>query len=220
MITLLHGDNTEASRVELNRLRDLAKDIEIRGIDGRNIDSALLTQSLESKSLFGGDMLVVIERLFGKLGRQIKRMSEYCAIVTSSDGDIVMWEDKELSASVIKQLGTGVNVRLFKLPVLIFQFLDSLQLDTFAKLMETEAPELVFSMLIKRVRQLIAIADGGEPAGLQGWQVRRLTTQAKSFTMNQLISLYEKLGRAEYELKSGASPFTFRQALEQVLITI
>src|SRR5688572_2063982 len=98
MITLLHGDYIEASRTELNHLRSQAKDKEVRVIDGRSIDASSLIQSLESQSLFEDGTLVVIEQLFGKLGRQVKRISEYCAIVAAADkkNDILMWEDKEL----------------------------------------------------------------------------------------------------------------------------
>lgn len=227
MITVLHGDHIASSRAELNRLKLQAKDKELRIIDGRSIDPTALIQSLESSSLFGGETCIIIEQLFGKLGRQIKRIAEYCAIIAGAGNtsDIILWEDKELSAGVLKQLGSHSQVRLFKLPVLIFQFLDGVRpgnakpvLSAFTSLMETDPAELVFSMLVKRVRQLLGIAAGSPPAGLAGWQDARLTTQAKSFTMRELISLYEKLGDAEYAVKSGGSPFSLRQLLEQIIL--
>ena len=217
MITLLNGDNVEASRGELNRLKLEAKGREMRTVEGRSVDSGTLVQSLESSSLFSITTLIIIEQLFGKLGRQTKKISEYSGMLAKAgkDADIIIWEDKELGEATIKQLGPGVTVRLFKLPVLIFQFLDTLSLSMFERLCETEPPELVFSMLVKRVRQLIS-----PPEGLADWQLARLTRQAKSFTMNERISLYGKLGEAEYAIKSGSSPFTFRQLLEQVLLSV
>ena len=74
MITLLHGDHTLASRNELNRLKDAASNKEIRVLDGRALELSTLVQSLESSSLFGGDTLVIIERLFGKIGKFPKRI--------------------------------------------------------------------------------------------------------------------------------------------------
>lgn len=220
MITLYHGDHIEASRNELNRLKVQARNREIRQIDGTKIDNATLIQSLESRSMFADDSFIIIERLFARMGRQQKKIQELCIILRNAPADVVLWEDKEVSATVIKNLGNAPVVRVFKLPALIFQFLDTFHLKTFESLMETEAPELVFSMLIKRVRQLILICDGGMPAGLQSWQARRLTTQARSFTMDELIRLYDKLGEAEYAIKSGSSPFSFRQLLEQALMDI
>jgi DNA polymerase III delta subunit len=229
MIILLHGDHIESSRAELNKLRAEAKDREVRRVEGRGLDTAMLIQSLESSSLFGGSTLIIVEQLFGKLGRQLKKISEYAAIISKAgdESDIILWEDRELSPGAIKQLGAKAQIKLFKMPVLIFQFLDSIQpnsskimVNLFEKLTQSEAPELVFAMLIKRVRQLISIHAGQSPSGLAPWQVGRLTTQAKGFTMDELVLLYKKLGDAEYGLKSGTSPFTFGQALEQVLISV
>jgi DNA polymerase III delta subunit len=229
MITLLHGEYIEASRAELNRLIERAKGREIRRVEGRSIDPALLVQSLESSSLFVTDTLVVVEQLFGKQGRQAKKITQYAELLTraSATMDILLWEDSQLTPTIIKHLGTGVTVREFTLPVLIFQFLDGVRLGNrkqtlsiFSDLMRTDAPELVFSMLVKRVRQLLLLASGRQPAGLAAWQLTRLTTQAKSFTIDELIVLYGKLADAEYSIKSGSSAFTFRQRIEQVLITL
>jgi hypothetical protein len=229
MITLLHGDHIEVSRTELNRLKAAAVGREVRQVDGRNLEASTLVQALESGSLFGGDTTIIVEHLFGKLGRQIKKAAEYCSIIAKAaqTSDVIIWEDKEVSATVVKQLGPHTTIRVFKLPVLIFQFLDGVRpgnrqatLLTYGTLTETTAAELVFSMLIKRVRQLIGIADGHPPAGVAPWQLGRLTTQAKSFTMSELISLYTALGDAEYGVKSGASPFGLKALTQQALLTI
>jgi len=210
MITLLHGDFIEASRSELNRLKQAAIGRELRELDGRTVVESDLTQSLESSSLFGEDTVVIIERLFSKIGRQPKRIEKLCALLAGDwSTDIILWEDKELGATVVKQLGSKAQVRLFKLPVLIFQFLDSIRpnnasqvLGIYEKLMADVAPELAFSMLVKRVRQLIQLSDGGSPAGLAGWQISRLTTQTKSFTMEQLVRFYRQTRDSEVAMKN------------------
>lgn len=215
MITLLHGDNTEASRAELVRMKQAVKGREVRELDGRTLDVTTLAQALQSSSLFGSEVLVVIERL----GKKPIRIPE------SAGTDVVVWEDKEVSATVIKSLGPHIQVKLFKIPQLIFQFLDSLRpksaktlIPVYQKLIETEPPELVFTMITRRLRQLIMIADGVTPEGLQGWQVGKLTSQAKSFSMNTLLAMYKKLLDLEYSLKTGATPFTLVQLTEQFLI--
>lgn len=219
MITLLHGDQIEASRAEFTRIRESATGKEVRTLDGRTIDPAALTQALESSSLFGGDTVVFIEQLFGKLGRKIKLIESLAKILNSSSADIVLWEDKEVGASVLKSLEKA-NVRLFKTPAIIFQFLDHPTLPVYGKLVETEAPELVHSMLAKRIRQLIQLQGGVVPNGLQGWQASRLTRQAKSFTMDRLLAMYKNLCDMEFSIKNGSSPFTLRQLTEQFIIDI
>lgn len=229
MITLLHGDHIEASRSELNRRKDAAGSREIRQLDGAKVDPAMLIQSLESSSLFGGETLVVIEGLFSKLGRQQKRIEALCKLITAApkELDIVLWEDKEIGNLVIKNLGDAVTIRAFKLPVLIFRFLDTIQpgatrvtITVFEELVATIPAELIFSMLVKRIRQLVQVAGGNIPTGMSPWQLARLTSQAKSFTMEQLLALYEKLGDAEYSIRSGVSVFNLRQHLSQILISL
>ena len=129
MITFLHGDNIEVSRAEFNRIKAATKGKEIRSLDGRTLDAAALTQAVESTSLFGGDTMIFIENLFGKLGRKTKLIESLAAILTKSADtvDIVLWEDKEMGVTVIKSLGKA-DVKLFKIPSIIFQFLDTLNL--------------------------------------------------------------------------------------------
>ncbi len=219
MITLLHGDNIEASRSEFIRMKAAAKDKDIRTFDGRTIDAASLTQGLESRSMFGGETVVFIENLFGKLGRKTKLIEQLAAIIGDSASDVVVWEDKEMGTTVLKNLGKA-TVRLFKIPSIIFQFLDTLSLPTYQQLVQTEPPELVFSMLTRRIRQLIQLRDGVTPEGMQGWQISRLTRQAKLFTMERLLAMYKKLLDIEYSIKSGSSPFSLKQLTEQFLIDL
>lgn len=219
MITLLHGDRTDLSRAEFNRMKSEATGKEIRVLDGRTIDQANLTQALESDSMFGGDTVVFIERLFGKLGRKTKLIESLASIIKASSADIVLWEDKEVGVTVTKSLGNA-DVRLFKSPPLIFQFLDHPSVKIYQQVVETDAPELVFSMLAKRFRQLIMIKDGVMPEGVSGWQAGRLTGQAKLFTMDRLIGMYTQLLVMEYSIKNGSSPFTLQQLTEQFLLEL
>lgn len=214
MITLLHGDQIEASRAEYSRLKEAAKQKEV--LEGKTLDETNLTQALSSESMFGGEKTIFIDNLFGKLGRKIKLIERLAAIIRGATVDVILWEDKEVGSTVIKSLGK-VDVKLFKMPVLLFQFLDTLSLKTYEKLQE---PELVFFMLTKRVRQLIQLKDGVTPDGLQSWQAGRLTQQAKVFTMERLLAMYKKLVTMEFSIKNGSSPFTLRQLTEQFLLDV
>ncbi len=227
MITLLHGDNIEASRTELNHLKLQAKGKEIRELEGKGIDSTFLTQALESSSLFGGDILVVIEHLFVGLGKKITLVKDLAQKMSVAPVDVILWEDKEIGKTAIDNLGKGATVRLFKTPVIIFKFLDSIRpnnasftIPLLKQLMETEPPELVFSMMIRRNRQLIQLSDHVTPEGLQGWQTKGLTNQARLFTMDRLLVMHTSLLDIEYSLKIGSSPFTLSQLIEQFLVDL
>ncbi len=228
MIILLHGDNIERSRSELVRLRESAKAKEIRTLIGKDVTAQTLTQALESSSLFGGETLVIIENLFSRLGKKLKQAEEFGRILRNApDTDIILWEDKELGIGIQKVLGPKVKVIPFPLPKLIFQFLDALRpgstksiLTIYQSLVANDAPELVFAMLVRRVRQLIMVADGVTPEGMQGWQAARLTRQAGLFTMDKLLTMHKALLAIEVSLKTGTSPFTLSQMVEQFLIAL
>ncbi len=229
MITLLHGDNIEASRTELNRLKDAQKNREIRQLDGKGLDKTLLTQALASHSLFGGEAFVIIENLFSKIGKKITLVEELCKILVdcAKNADIILWEEKEVGVTVVKNLGNSAQVRIFKIPTIIFQFLDAIRpgnnktlLTLYQELIVTQAPESVFTMIVRRFRQLIQCNNGVMPSGLQSWQASRLTSQAKYFTMDMLLVMYKRLLVIEYSLKTGATPFNLAQLTEQFLVDL
>lgn len=229
MITLIHGGNTVASRAELhNRIAALGN-IEIRRLDGSSVTEAMLIQALESSSLFSGNLAVVIENLFSKLGRKLKLIETLATRIQASGEttEIVLWEDKDMGKTVTSGLGPKAKIVQFKISPLIFEFLDSLSpnnqkhlLELSNKFFEQDAPELVFAMLVKRVRQLLVLCDGGVPEGLIGWQAGRLTTQASHFTLDQLLMLYKKLHDIDVSVKSGMTPFTMAEQLELVLVSL
>lgn len=224
MLTLIHGDNLEVSRAALLRLRSEAKNKEIRTLDGRTLDSAGLTQALESLSLFDKSVLVVIENLFSKLGKKTKTIEALATLLQKSSiqTDIVLWEDQEISKAALDSLGSKIKILFFKTPVVIFQFLDNLRpgnvtilLNLYRQTITDNPPELVYSLILRRLRQLIISKNGVIPPGLPSWQANRLTSQTKLFTMEKLLSMYKSLLEIEYSIKTGFSPFALNQHIEQ-----
>lgn len=231
MLVLLHGDHIVSSRTELTRRIAEAKnqEKEIRQFDGSLVDAQSLTQALESSSLFGGTVLVVIEGLLTKLGKKEKQAIPLTDIIKQSadTADIILWEGKEIGKILTGLLGTKASVQLFKTPVVIFKLLDSVApgraaaiLPLLQEALSIDAAELIFTLLVRRIRQLIQLRDNVTPEGLQGWQAGRLTSQAKSFTMDKLLSMEKKLLDIDIATKTGASPFALAQQLELFLIDI
>ena len=229
MITLLHGDNVETSRAELLRLKKQTQG-EVRQLHGPTLGETELIEALEAASLFGKEKLVVIENLLSGLKRKPKNLELLVKRLTSraADTHIILWENREISETSLKPLGSKLNVKLFKVPPLIFQFLDSLRqgnpkmpLTLFEKILNSQqSPELIFALIVRRVRLLIIIKDNLRPPTLGEWQFARLTSQAKLFTMEKLLDMHARLLKLEYSFKSGVSPFTFAQLIEQFLIDI
>lgn len=223
MFTILHGDNTEGSRAELTLLKKRSPGTDIRDVNGRSADPTQLIQALESSSLFGSGVLVIVERLFGTLGRKTSLIRDFAEVLNVHRGetDVILWEDREISPGTIRLLGPKLEIRVFKTPPVIFKFLDTMRpggtvqsLELLTQSLSRDAAELIYSMLVKRVRYLVMAKEGVIPEGAQSWQAGRLTSQAKLFTMEKLRDMHKKLHQYETSLKSGTSPFTMEQILK------
>lgn len=229
MITLLHGPDIQASRNELLHLRSQAVSSDIRLFDGSSIQDADLIQALDSQSLFGTKVLVVIENLLSKRGKKTSPKDALLQILRTSanTADIILWEDREIPAGMVNVFGKWITIRLFTYPKVIFQLLDSMKpknpkilLNLYTSCLATSVPEVIYTMILRRIRQLIMMKDNVTPEQLADWQLRRLTNQAKSFTMDQLLTMYHQLAELEYSFKTGKSPFTFSQLIEQFLVDV
>ncbi|MBI5620255.1 hypothetical protein HY949_00575 [Candidatus Gottesmanbacteria bacterium] len=225
MIYLLHGDHIVSSRAALTqRIDDTKKQgKEVRQLDGNIIDALSLTQALESSSLFGGTVLVAIEGLLTKLGKKEKQAVLLTDILKRSAEatDIMLWEGKEIGKTLTALLGPKPSIQLYKTPVVIFKFLDGIApgrapmlVSLLREALAVDAAELIFTLLVRRVRHLIQLRDNVTPEGLQAWQAARLTSQAKSFTMDKLLSMEKKLFAIDISIKTGTSPFPLAQQLE------
>lgn len=229
MLHLIHGDDVEKTRHTLSSIKSNTKNKEIREVDGKHLDENMLVQSLESPSLFGGDICIIIERY---LTYAKKREKSYSRIVdrivrASSEYDVILYEEKEIDTSTIQKLGKYANVTLHKTPVVLFQFLDAVMpgntkqsLTLLERTTLHEPPEIVFSLLVKRTRQLMECKDGFTPGGVASWQEVRLTNQARQFTMEQLIAMHTQLLNADIATKTGSTPFTLTQLLEQIILSL
>lgn len=229
MLYLIHGDHIEVSRNKLVELKKSATGKEIREINGKRFDLNALVQALESSSLFGGDVLVVIEGFISNAKKREKTFTSTLErIVEASQSiDVILYEEKEVEKTTISKLGANARIFLHKMPVIIFQFLDSVRpgnakasLLYFSEVTRHEAAEIVFALLVRRVRQLMQLADHVMPDGLQGWQADRLTSQARHFTIEQLVAMHTRLLTTDIAIKTGSSPFTLAQHIQQILISL
>lgn len=223
MISLLYGGNTTASRNELNILKEAASGKEIICLDGAKINETELVQAIESESLFNNDKVIIIENLYSRKKAPFWKN----ALLKNSDKNIIIWENRDLPKSFLDLLPRNTKIKFFKLPVVLFKFLESLGKKdpalTFSLLNETlkkEQPELIFYMLTRHIRNLIIAKDENclKSLGLSPWQLSRLTTSAKYFNMEKLISIYKKLLDVDIKNKSGLSPLDIRKQIEMIIV--
>lgn len=215
MITILHGDNIEASRAEFMKIQQAGKGAQIRWLDTKSIDPTALYTALTTPAMEGEKVLVIVENFFS--GRK-KKPDTLFDIQT--DAHVIIWEGRELEKALLSKLAPSVSVKLFRTPPAIFEFLDKLTLESFQKAVGQEPPELIFTLLVRRVRQLLMLSGGTRIGALAPWQEARLTRQGRSFTMEKLYTMHNGLLDLEYALKTGASPFSLTELLQQWIINL
>jgi len=235
MLYLLYGDNKTASRERrislMNEYRDKKAEIEV--LEGKNIDVGRLKEILAARSLFGQEKVVFIDNLLSglKILPRKAAKNELISYLADLDKevDLVLWEGKQINKSILSSVA-NFKTEVFKIPNIMFSFLDGLGFDKekswekWQKLLTGSSEEFVFLMIIRQVRFLYLskfdklLSGPSDFKRLAGWQVSKLTRQAKLFSINELAILYRKCLKIDMEIKTGASALGLKSELEKLIL--
>lgn len=164
MLTIIHGSDTALSRKYF--LDEKQKYHDAILLDADKVDLTDLAQLFEGGGLFGETKYLFIEQLLTKR----KKSADFKEILAyleknADENTIVLWEGKELERSSLTVLKKAQN-KLFKLPQTLFQLLDALQpensktlIKLFHQTIATTETELVFFMIIRHIRILLALTN-------------------------------------------------------------
>jgi DNA polymerase III delta subunit len=223
-ISIICGENQIASRLALSekiKNAGLLK-IEIVNLDGTKINLEQIRSATGSSSMFGHDKLIIIENLLSSQKSQRKdKIFEYL-FKKELNNEIVLWEGKNVDRRTIPQ---GLAIKVFELDKLLFKFLDSIKpnfstisLTILKELEQTVAPELIFFMLTRQIRQLILARENlyrGAP-----WQEGKLKSQAKLFNSGHLEKVYQELQEIDYNQKTGNDALNLISRLDLLIVSL
>ncbi len=213
MITILHGEDQLNSRKELERMISEFKG-EVRRFE-KSVDSTEFYQAT-SGSLLSLDQLVIVENYLAgkkKLELDLRNIS----------AEVIFWEGKSLPAGVQTEFKkfSGVKIQEYKIPQLIWKFVDCLKptngkylVGLYRETLKTAEAEFIYAMIIRQFRLML------NPEGLPAWQLGKIKSQAKIFSEKQLKLIYQKLLDIDYEIKTGKTPFTLSAKIEMLLLWI
>lgn len=236
MLFLFHGDNTATSLTAaqnfLNGLRAKTLTAEVIRLDGEKITKTDLIEAIEAPSIFSDSRIVYVENLLSR--RKSKEKDESVAYLAKNAAmsTIVDWESKAATPATIKKItGTNTRIQEFKLAKTLFKFLDAFRPSNhtamhslFEQTLKSDAVELIFYLLVKRLNQLF-IAKSGDMDQLkkelrQDWQIRNVQHQAGSWTDDQLAAVNRRLLAIDESIKTGASPIDLALQLDIFLLTL
>ena len=234
MITIIHGSDIVTSRKFFFEQKNNFPEANI--LDGEKITITDLTQVFDGGGLFAEEKTVFIEHLFNRKKKktEFQSISEY--LHTKTTHNIILWEGKELDKGALTVFKTTLP-RVFKLPQTLFMLLDNLKPDNskqlitlFHQTLATTDPEMIFFMLVRQVRLLLALSPSqanyhtdhviDELKRLAPWQKTKLQQQAALFTKDQLLILYDKLFAIESGQKTGTLPNTILTSIDFFLLEI
>lgn len=229
MITIIHGDDLASSRSFFYEQKKKAQSPVF--LEGEKVTLTDLIQVLEGGSLFENTKKVFIENFISskKSPKDIKDLIEL--INTHHAYGIYLWEEKKLNAKDLSFF-KDADIKLFKLPTVLFRFLESIkpsnasyQIELFHKALSTLNAELIFSMMVRQFRLLLSVSSDGkqeidEVKKLASWQKGKLERQARSFSGEKLLKSYNKLFVIDLEQKTGASPLPLDRAIDFFLFSL
>ena len=227
MITIAYGDDIASSRNYYISERQKSKNAIV--LDGSKLTLSDLMQSLEGGSLFNDEKNIFIENFFSakKTNTNFKEIVAYID-KQDTEASIFFWENSELSKTELATFKKSA-ARLFKIPQNLFGFLDNIKpgnpesIKQFHELLGQTAEELIFFMLARQFRLLLAVSDPeaknpiDELKRLAPWQTAKLKNQANLFGLEKLISVYCKLYGIDLAYKSGKLPATLTQTIDFLL---
>lgn len=204
-IIILHGDDTEKSYARLKKFIDVAKE---RSWEVAYIDecSQAFEEILSSASLFGSERFFILKDI-KKLSK--KNLEWLKKSYSKLSGNLIVYSENSLNVSTIKSFPTDAKVEEFKLPVLLWNFLDSIVpgrteycVKTLHKIVEKEPAEFVFSLITKHFRDLYWVKVDAGSAGFPFWKLNKLKSQASQFSLEKLAQVIELLANIDYKTKT------------------
>lgn len=230
MLTIIHGTDIVASRKFF--LDQKQSHPEALSLDAESVNLTDLAQVIEGGGLFGESKYIFIEQFLIKR----KKSSDYKDVIAyldthADEHTIFLWENKELDIATQKAFKKAA-VRPFKLPQTLFTMLDNIKpgngkllIKQFHETIESTEVEMVFFMLIRQFRMLLALTDQTSNQEIDEvkkltWQRAKMQKQATAFEIDQLLSLYSKLFEIERGQKTGTLSVPLTTAIDFFLLEI
>lgn len=226
MITIIHGDNIELSREYfVGQKKQVQNPITL---DGKKMILTDLMQIFEGGGLFEDDKTVFIEDFFSAR-KESAEVQEIIAYLEKAQGSVYIWE--RLDVSKLKLVPKKAQYKLFNYPKEIFSFLDSLSprntslIKKFHEVLKTTEAEVIFYLIIRQIRLLLAIKETGEDSieevkRLASWQKSKLQKQSLIFTKEQLIHIHDKLCEIDLAQKTGTTPLSLIESIDFLLLSL
>lgn len=204
MYYIFHGDNQLASRSALNLFLDKKTGFDIFRVDAKEVNFDHINGFINSQSLFSSQKIIVFLNFFSipkAIGDKLIKI-----IKSNSDFDIVIWQDKTITATQIKTFPKA-TIEVFHLDKKLFNCLNNLYpknltkfIPLFHQVLEQEPFEL-FLFWLK-------------------FNLRKQLTGFSRFSPNSIKTAYLQTIELDYQSKTGQLVIPKEIALERILLNL
>ena len=205
-ILLIHGDNTFESYQRLNIVLTNSKDkgYRIEIIDKNEIN---FQERIIAKSLFREKTVFLLENI------SILKKNDFNWIkknISINDLFLIIYNDGSLGKTIINSFPKDTKVEEYKLPQLLWKFLDSFYpgndrktLQLLNECVKNNPIEFIFSMLSRHLKDLYWVKI--EPKGLeyQEWRITKLQNQADKFAKSLLKNIIKEMSEIDLKVKTS-----------------
>jgi len=230
MLTIIHGSDIAASRKFFLEEKEKIKGAEL--LKGSQINLTDLCQLLEGGGLFENSRSIFIDQFLSERKKSAERDAVISYLVEQAKNHaIFLWEGKELDKTTLSQFKQAA-IKQFKLSSQLFTLMDAIKpkngtqlVQLFHKSLETNDAEMIFFMLIRQFRILLALSEKSaknitEVSRLAPWQKGKIERQVNLFEKDYLKQLYLKLFRIELGQKTGTLSSSLTSAIDFFLFEI
>jgi len=185
---ILHGDNTPKLYERLTKFIETAKK---RGWDITN------NEINQTPSLFNKETLTIYRKY------NLLSPKKDIPNILKASGTLVIYHEGHIPQLFLKELPKDTKIEEFKLPKIIWNFLDNISVKLLHEVIKTEPIEFVFSVLAKRFRDIYWVKTSEDTLPYQPWQIGKLKRQSQKYTTREVVQIINKLADIDVKVKTG-----------------
>ena len=222
-IIVCHGDKTEQSLAifEQKVQKYRQQGVKIISLDAKKITPAQLEEALSQEDFFAEPKAITITNLL--IGPKSKVRDHLVGLIKAASVDVIIWENKKITATAIKSLGNVQNLvtaddkSIWELMSLIepdnksARFIEKYQ-ETVSEVASGSDPGIYILATLLWHTQMLLDSQMNNYHGIP-FKRAACQNQAKKFTRQQLTNFYQQLIWLDYRAKSGQLALPVSQEL-------
>lgn len=184
-IIILHGDNTNKLYERLTTFVNEAKKRSWEVTDYSFSEVA-------NQTLFDTEKFFILKD-YKKIDKlEIIKLEKF-------SGNLIIYHEGKIPAASIKMFGPS-KIESFELPQKMWGFLDNITVSGLHEVLETEAVELVFTLLASRIKDIYWAKVGSPP--YPSWRISKLKAQGSKYSVSDLEKIIEEMSMIDLKVKT------------------